>query len=199
MSPLTLGGESPNMSSGFQFTQAPSVRSPTPEPEEGEEQDGSTSSGGGALEKNKGGNGDVEMSAVEEDGSPAQTISTPTPSQISSDPGHQPYLGRVDELDTGPIASSDATPSTPSANGHDQRDEDMSTPGTGEAGTMTPHGMSERPVPISSTTVVEPLEDRRVAGLPTRVGEKVQDGPGLEERFVSSGEVEANNPPQTAE
>jgi hypothetical protein len=83
----------------------------------------------------------------------------------SSDPGHQPYLGRVDELDTGPIVSrpSSDTP-VPGAKKEDRGDQGEGM-GTGEGGNMTPHGMSERPVPISATTVVEESE-RKVAGLP---------------------------------
>lgn len=67
-----------------------------------------------------------------------------------SDPGHQPYLGRVDELDSGPVT-----------NGHAEEE------GVGETGSMTPHGMSERPVALSSTTVISEPE-REIAPLPRR-------------------------------
>jgi hypothetical protein len=63
----------------------------------------------------------------------------------------------VDELDTGPIQG----------NSKEQKDgrEDGVAPGTGEGGAMTAHGMSEKPVPISSTTVIAD-EERKIAGLP---------------------------------
>jgi hypothetical protein len=47
------------------------------------------------------------------------------------------------------------------------------TPGAGEGGNMTPHGMSDKPVPISSTTVVGE-EERKIAGMP-RMGSAEKD------------------------
>ena len=106
----------------------------------------------------------------------------------SNDPAHQPYLGRVDELDTGPLPIPTTSPSSSSSStsnstssggsgGAEEEDEHRrkgrrlsnalsvanvtangSSEGTGEGGTMTPHGMSDRPVPISSTTSV-PADD----------------------------------------
>lgn len=81
------------------------------------------------------------------------------------DPSHQSYLGRVDELDTGPVV---AVP-----NG---TDEVNANSGAGEGGNMALHGMSERPVPISSTT--SPPSERRIAGARRT---------SLSERFVSTG------------
>lgn len=104
----------------------------------------------------------------------------------SSDPAHQPYLGRVDELDTGPVAAAanDAMGGHGSSNGHisPERSEGGQG-GTGEGGNMTPHGMSDKPVPISATTTVKEEEGRKVAGLP-----RSKSVLGLNERFVSAGE-----------
>lgn len=120
---------------------------------------------------------------------------TPSPAPVligteSSDPGHQPYLGRVDELDTGPLVSKlpSLTPS-PSDGSADQA-EGM---GTGEGGNMTPHGMSEKPVPISATTVVEEGE-RKVAGLPRSksvlsLAETADEEMGKSEEVVENKEV----------
>jgi hypothetical protein len=142
MSPLILGQGDSNatMSEEYRLDETTSARSPTPEPEESQTQpqEQTTSE-------------DIEMDS-------ASTIPS------NSDPGSQPYLGRVDELDTGPI--------------QETRDEQKSgrddgvAPGTGEGGAMTAHGMSEKPVPISSTTVIAD-EERKIAGLPTEEsGEK---------------------------
>jgi hypothetical protein len=63
----------------------------------------------------------------------------------------------VDELDAGPITT----------NGHHADDDELSEAGSvgvGERGDMTPHGMSERPVPLSSTTVIAEAE-REIAPL----------------------------------
>ena len=137
MSPLILGGESPdpNTSASFQFAPAPNVRSPTPEPEE---------------------------SASALSGSSPPEV--PETASESSDPSNQPYLGRVDELDTGPLSPTNTSPTTSTNGGHTERRESNAS-GTGEGGTMTPHGMSERPVPISSTTTVD---DRPIARMPLR-------------------------------
>ena len=103
---------------------------------------------------------------------PDSTSDIPSP----SDPGHQSYLGRVDELDTGPA---------PNVNGHsnhvDRAANEVPQPGTGEGGVLTPHGMSERPVPISSTTTMA-TGPRQTAGLPRR------DDRTLMERFVHASE-----------
>ncbi|ORY28307.1 hypothetical protein BCR39DRAFT_565450 [Naematelia encephala] len=120
-------------------------------------------------------------------GSGAPSVRSPTPEPDeqeqeqeqpsgngASDPAHQPYLGRVDELDTGPIDSYSASPTI---NGHGHGHVAGEEGGTGEGGNMTPHGMSERPVPISSTTTTPDEADRRIAALPRQ---------SLLERFVSS-------------
>ncbi len=101
---------------------------------------------------------------------PEEMASTHLSGSDSSNPGHQPYLGRVDELDTGPLPST----ATINGNGHAADHEDPGAgdgAGAGEGGNMTPHGMSDRPVPISSTTT-----ERRVAGIPRS---------GLRDRFVA--------------
>jgi hypothetical protein len=213
MSPLTLGGGEGDREgdgeregggeggltnpSSFQLAQSPNVRSPTPEPED-EENAGAGAGEGSARAE------DIEMDVIDISSGAADVP------QTSSDPGHQPYLGRVDELDTGPIMTDPSVTVATNGHGHghgqgghgngmEPREQDMSTPGTGESGTMTPHGMSERPIPLSSTTVVHDLpagggEERKMASLPGRVADKVEEGPELGERFVSSGSVEANMP-----
>ncbi|KAL7424178.1 hypothetical protein Q5752_001764 [Cryptotrichosporon argae] len=135
MSPLMLEN-----SNGF-FGGTSAGRSPTPEPEE-----------------------DVEMPAAASSSASSRVATSPPPAlpTHNDDPAHQPYLGRVDELDTGPLTS-------PPSNGHAAQD-DIATTGTigaGEGGAMPAHGMSERPVPISSTTVVD--DSREIAPLPRLV------------------------------
>lgn len=132
------------------------TRSPTPEPEDPPST--STSSTTQAQE-------DIEMSsdATPTSTTPTNLLSVPEAQPSSGDPGNQPYLGRVDELDTGPIQPS------PSVSGHGNREDEHVVPGTGEGGGMTPHGMSEKPVPISSTTVISE-EERRIAGLRQQSG-----------------------------
>lgn len=115
----------------------PSARSPTPEPEEPATQAQ-----------------DVDMSSSTADAQASASAAH------TDDPGNQPYLGRVDELDTGPIQ---AGPS-PTKGSRAGREDEQMAPGAGEGGAMTPHGMSEKPVPISSTTVISE-EERRIAGL----------------------------------
>lgn len=80
----------------------------------------------------------------------------------ASNPGNEPYLGRVDELDAGPLAHTNGA------------DEGEIATGRGEAGNMTPHGMHSRPEPLSSTTVIKD-EDREIAPLPARA-ESVDGG-----------------------
>lgn len=140
MSPLMLETGS---SGAFAGQQAERARSPTPEPEEeASSADPSTAASSETTSAN--GNGD------------------------SSDPGHQSYLGRVDELDAGPITSNghaETASTAPDAAGAG------STGGVGEHGAMTPHGMSDRPIPLSSTTVIgesaeADLAEREIAPLP---------------------------------
>jgi hypothetical protein len=85
---------------------------------------------------------------------------------MTSDPGNQPYLGRVDELDTGPLQGSVNGGTAHASDGGESREEERVAPGTGEGGALTPHGMSERPVPISSTTTIH-ADERRIASLPS--------------------------------
>lgn len=114
----------------------------------------------------------------------------------SSDPAHQPYLGRVDELDTGPIipntvSSSSTTHTSIGTNPHLNGDHspeghgEAGMGGTGEGGNMTRHGMSDKPVPISATTTVVPQSEvtggRVMAGLP-----RSRSVVGLNERFVGA-------------
>ena len=145
MSPLVLseGGSNNNI----RFADAPTDRSPTPEPDE---------------------------SSPTEATSPASPVSTIT-SQVHigpKDPGHQSYLGRVDELDTGPLAQS----AVKNGGNGEEREDEIMTPGAGEGGNMTPHGMSDKPVPISSTTVLGE-EERKIAGIPKA---------SLNDRFVKA-------------
>lgn len=129
MSPLML-----ESSGTFAVQQGDRARSPTPEPEQEPES--------------------AARAAAADSKSPTRTEAS-TSSAASSNganPGHQPYLGRVDELDAGPVKS----------NGHaEDADGDA---GMGEGGTMTPHTMSDRPVPISSTTVIAE-DEREIAPL----------------------------------
>lgn len=145
MSPLILGDESDvAITEDYRLDENSSARSPTPEPEESNSQPQSQE----AI------NTDIEM----------ETAPGPL---TSSDPGNQPYLGRVDELDTGPLQG----------NREDQkngREDERVSEGTGEGGGLTPHGMSERPVPISSTTVIAD-EERKIASLPSTVTAAVAD------------------------
>jgi len=137
MSPLILGDESNvAITEDYRLDENSSARSPTPEPEESNSQ----------PQPQEAINTDIEM----------ETAPGPL---TSSDPGNQPYLGRVDELDTGPLQG----------NREDQkngREDERVSEGTGEGGGLTPHGMSERPVPISSTTVIAD-EERKIASLPS--------------------------------
>ena len=104
---------------------------------------------------------------------PEENISSPTlAGSEASDPGHQPYLGRVDELDTGPLTST--LPAHVNGFKPGLEHQDLGT-GAGEGGNMRLHGMSERPMAISSTTTIG-LRERPVAGLPRG---------GLSDRFVS--------------
>jgi hypothetical protein len=80
-------------------------------------------------------------------------------------------MGRVDELDTGPLQ----TPPNALSTG-EQREDEVMTPGAGEAGNMAPHGMSDKPIALSSTTVLNE-EERKIAGIPKG---------NLGDRFVQS-------------
>lgn len=152
MSPLMLGNSSDDGRFGSDAAFDP--RSPTPEPEDSkiESHDETTSAESEDIRP--------ETDTLRANLSNNAPASTNLPAahltgSESQDPGHQPYLGRVDELDTGPLSDS------ASANGGHIDDD-----GTGEGGNMTPHGMSDKPVPISSTTTVPSGENRDVAPLP---------------------------------
>ena len=159
-----LRSEGTSAVSTLEEDETQAARSPTPEPENPPP----TSTTSGVQD-------DIEMTSNTSDSLPTSTTPTststtttqiqeipvPEPQPSSADPGSQPYLGRVDELDTGPIQS---TPSTSTGNGNAGREDEHVIPGTGEGGVMTPHGMSEKPIPISSTTVISE-EERRIAGL----------------------------------
>ena len=169
MSPLMLGDSSPNPAgnSSFQFAPAPQPsgqgRSPTPEPEASEV--ASSSSTGSAVTPG------LRTAAL-----PLQP----------SDPGHQSYLGRVDELDTGPVPSQ----STAQADaGVDADGSSAATSGAGEGGNMVQHGMSDKPVPLSSTTVVKE-EDRKIAPRPKSLEERftASTGSGEEDMKAETGE-----------
>ncbi|BEJ12423.1 hypothetical protein CspHIS471_0208830 [Cutaneotrichosporon sp. HIS471] len=159
MSPLML-------SEGSGVFASQQSRSPTPGPED--EEDGEASDAGASGESGDGTSG----------GSPGRTEAE------DSDPGSQPYLGRVDELDSGPITT----------NGH-HGDEERPT-GVGEGGNMTPHGMSDQPVPLSRTTVIgEPHREiaplpRRGAGPADGEGEHGQDGEEAEVKGETGAKAE---------
>lgn len=141
MSPLML-----NEGTGVFASQQ--ARSPTPEPEDEAEMSKSPERGGA------GGEGEARGSATGEPSS-SGGVSPWRAKPDGADPGSKPYLGRVDELDSGPITS----------NGH--HDDEERAAGVGEAGNMTPHGMSDGPVPLSSTTVIGESQ-REIAPLPRR-------------------------------
>lgn len=137
---------------------------------------------------------------------------TDDPATASPDTAHEPFTGRVDELDAGPLqhSTTHASPSDP----HQLHLLSTSHPagphpeGTGERGTMTPHGMSDRPQAISSTTdlnavvphtsreetpMMDPPVDkdggRVIRGLP-----RTSSSVSLGDRFVSGEILEANVP-----
>ncbi|WRT67326.1 uncharacterized protein IL334_004296 [Kwoniella shivajii] len=205
MSPLMLNEDSmfggPSSSSSSSSVNNP--RSPTPEPEEAEPEPASNDMFQDAdIERE-----DVEMTSTSSSNdSQSRSVDTSSDNQYESiehsDPAHQSYLGRVDELDTGPISLSPPIHNTDTkgntspiknkngTHAHGHEDMQVPVPGTGEGGNMTPHGMSEKPVPISSTTVLKPDEDstlastssRTIASLPRSASEK-----SLRDRFVSAG------------
>jgi hypothetical protein len=185
MSPLILGEGGGAGAGGMQLSG--SVRSPTPGPEGVEEVGGSAAGETSATT--------AETAPLSSQGSSLSgTAGTAgTAGSDSIDPAHQSYLGRVDELDTGPMTSTNGTADGDDrANGQGQgrgRGQDDATQGTGEGGTMTPHGMSDRPVPISATTTVGDDSERRIAGMPrSRAGSSAS----LSERFVSAGVAEGD-------
>nr|XP_018263644.1 uncharacterized protein I303_03515 [Kwoniella dejecticola CBS 10117]OBR85802.1 hypothetical protein I303_03515 [Kwoniella dejecticola CBS 10117] len=191
MSPLMLSDESGMF--GSSSSSSLNHRSPTPEPEDSSAPEPNTESNDEA---------DVEMDVKEDIPERPMAAQGQYESVEHSDPAHQSYLGRVDELDTGPIQtsppiehtsspsslSSSSSKSNKNGHRHSLSPENIPVPGTGEGGNMTPHGMSEKPVPISSTTVVKEehiekeKERRTIAGLPRTTSEK-----SLRERFVSAG------------
>lgn len=132
----------------------------------------------------------------------------------STDKAHEPFTGRVDELDAGPLQQTTTThaspsdphqlhlPADPSAVGAHHQE------GTGERGTMTPHAMSDRPQAISSTTglnaVVPHAPQRETEMDPPPVGKdggrvirglpRTSSSVSLGDRFVSGEILEANVP-----
>lgn len=79
---------------------------------------------------------------------------SPTPEPETA----QPFTGVVDELDAGPSSSS----------------------GKGEGGNLVPHAIADHPTAITSTTTVPDTEARKVAPLPSKLGD----------RFVTGGKEE---------
>ncbi|KGB79685.2 hypothetical protein CNBG_5523 [Cryptococcus deuterogattii R265] len=151
-----------------------SDRSPTPEPE-----DSTAAPSGPSIN-------DIDAEMV----SPGD-IPRPENPQGTSDPANTSYMGRVDELDTGPLPTSEqvaikrrsSTSSSSSQMEMDSR-ETVVMAGQGEGGHLAPHGMADKPMPLSSTTVVkdEPEGGRVIKGLRRSESEK-----SLRERFVSGG------------
>ena len=163
MSPLMLGDSRPNpggANSSFQFAPAPQPvaqgRSPTPEPESSE----------------------VEVPSSAASGTSTNAGSRAAGPLQPSDPGHQSYLGRVDELDTGPVPSQTTAQPGADADADDGGGAGTAaTSGAGEGGNMVQHGMSEKPVPLSSTTMVKE-EDRKIAPRPKPLEERFTAGTG---------------------
>lgn len=165
LSPLNLSEEKTPSSSG---------RSPTPEPEDSI----ATTSGPSTN--------DIDTEMV----SPGD-IPRPENPQGTSDPANTSYMGRVDELDTGPLPTSEQVSikrrSSISSSSSQMEVDDRETvvmAGQGEGGHLAPHGMADKPMPLSSTTVVKdvPEEGRMIKGLRRNESEK-----SLGERFVSGG------------
>lgn len=151
------------------------------------------------------------VSVLAQNGNGTNGHETRNAANASTDTAHEPFTGRVDELDAGPLqhTTTHASPSDPhqlhlpptsSTGTHHQE-------GTGERGTMTPHGMSDRPQAISSTTdlnavvphatregtEMDPPVDkdggRVIRGLP-----RTSSSVSLGDRFVSGEILEANIP-----
>ncbi|EAL22694.1 hypothetical protein CNBB1430 [Cryptococcus deneoformans B-3501A] len=165
LSPLNLSEEKTPSSSG---------RSPTPEPEDSI----ATTSGPSTN--------DIDTEMV----SPGD-IPRPENPQGTSDPANTSYMGRVDELDTGPLPTSEQVSikrrSSISSSSSQMEVDDRETvvmAGQGEGGHLAPHGMADKPMPLSSTTVVKdvPEGSRMIKGLRRNESEK-----SLGERFVSGG------------
>ncbi|CAK9784073.1 hypothetical protein CC85DRAFT_254066 [Cutaneotrichosporon oleaginosum] len=139
-------------------------RSPTPEPEDDAETRKSPERGG--RRESEGASGSSGRPVAGGSGNSGRAEA-----EGGGDPGNTPYLGRVDELDMGPITS----------NGH--HGEEPAT-GVGEAGNMTPHGMSDQPVPLSRTTVITESQ-RDIAPLPRR-GAVSAEGEGEPEDIATA-------------
>ncbi|ODN83307.1 hypothetical protein L202_01474 [Cryptococcus amylolentus CBS 6039] len=191
MSPLLISEEKANFS----------ARSPTPEPED---------SNAEAIRKSdEAVDLDTEMTPLSPEPADIPRPSAPgplndptSPIAPSVDPGNTSYLGRVDELDTGPIPTDSledagvkrraSNASSVKAEVEAELDRGNMVGGQGEGGNLAPHGMSEKPVPLSSTTVVPEegaasgVEGRAIKGL--RRSESERD---LRERFVSGGVQES--------
>ncbi len=81
----------------------------------------------------------------------------------------EPFMGRVDEMDSGPLLSSPTiivSPSNPHALHTNPSAERQYGEGTGESGNMVPHGISERPQAISSTTTLSPMNQEETSSSP---------------------------------
>lgn len=133
----------------------------------------------------------------------------------TSDKAHEPFTGRVDELDAGPLLHH-ATPGTASDPHQLHLAPDATTTtgvahhqeGTGERGTMTPHAMSDRPQAISSTTDLNAVVvhgDKEMDAPPPPAGpggarvirgmpRTLSVASSLNDRFVSGEILEANVP-----
>ena len=71
---------------------------------------------------------------------------SPTPEPETA----QPFTGVVDELDAGPASSA----------------------GKGEGGNLVPHAIADHPTAITSTTTVPDTDARKVAPLPSKLGDR---------------------------
>ena len=146
MSPLSIGGggggQNGSHTPGYD-EQAQNSSPPQPEDREG------SVSPEGQRERSKSLEVDEVAVAQTNSATAAAAASASAAASETKDPANQAYLGRVDELDTGPLHSDDG----------ELRE------GDGETGTMAPHGMSDHPIALSRTTTIE-QEERKIAGLP---------------------------------
>ncbi|GHJ87849.1 hypothetical protein NliqN6_4251 [Naganishia liquefaciens] len=155
------------------------------------------------------------IAVLASNGSTTTTTTTTTngsPLPSASDPpdaAHEPFTGRVDELDAGPLVADPAASPTP-ADPHQlhlgattttaAHDGSRHQEGTGEHGTMTPHAMADRPQAISSTTDLTAGTgtagqpgggaQRTIRAMP-RTGSVASS---LNERFVAGETLAANVP-----
>lgn len=132
------------------------------------------------------------------------TNGIPAAEDAQPDAAHEPFTGRVDELDAGPLVHPTSSPTAADphqlhlASSTDGGEPAQHQEGTGERGTMTPHAMADRPQAISSTT---DLTAQRTMDPPPSQARTIRAMPrtssvasSLNERFVAGETLEANVP-----